>query len=63
MPRPGEPYEQEFPACGESGRISNVVYKRSWRQLFLHEGVESGQRKKKNQKERTEGRGRLWKLP
>ena len=63
MPTPAEPYEQELPARRESGRISNVVYKRSWRELFLHEGVESGQRKKKNQKERTVGRGRLWKLP
>jgi hypothetical protein len=26
-----------FPACWESGRISNVVYKRSWRELFLRE--------------------------
>ena len=38
MPQPKESHEQAFPACWDSGGISNVVYKRrSWRELFLRD--------------------------
>jgi hypothetical protein len=51
-------HEQEFPACGESDRISTVAYKRSWSELFLH-GSRTEQKKEKEPKRKNCGRGTL----
>lgn len=56
-----EAMKQKFPACGEPGRMSNVVYKRSWRELFFSREpiwTKEGELKQENQ-----GRGGFWKPP
>jgi hypothetical protein len=55
--------EDEFTPCGESVEISNVAYKRTWRELFRDGKSNLDKERKRTKKKERFGRGGLWKLP
>ena len=62
MPQPEEPHDQDFRHAGSrAGSRTSSINECGANYFFAT--VVSGQRKKKNQKERTVEGGRLWKLP